>query len=112
METETFKEKILAGVYYLGPLGIIAFLKPSSDFEKFHAVQGLSLFCFFILLILWAIFSLWIVPVLAIISLLGLLAIVFWLGFALYIVSKGEKLGLPGLEFLITPLKQYLVEEI
>jgi len=112
MGTISFKEKLLAGIYYLGPLGMVAFLKKSTDFEKFHAIQGLALFYLFTILVIWGIFSIWVVPLLVGLTIVGFLAVIFWLGFALYSVAKEQKMQLPGLEFLTFPLKQYLVEEI
>ncbi|MCD6422129.1 hypothetical protein J7L13_02145 [bacterium] len=104
------KEKILSLIYYLGPWGIIAFFRPSSDFEKFHATEGLSLFVFFLFLIAWLWFSLWVVPVLSVISGIGFLAIFFWLGYAIYAVLKGKKLNLVGLEPISRFLRSVLEE--
>ncbi len=112
MLTEATREKIYASLYYLGPLGLIALLKRSSEFEKFHAVQGLSLFCFFSLLVVWMLFSLWVVPVLALVGLLGFLGVVFWLGYGWSAVWRGQRLPLLGLEFISRPLASLLLEEV
>lgn len=106
------KEKIYASFYYFGSLGIISFLKKSTSFEKFHAVQGLSLFCFFSLLVIWLFLSLWLAPVLSVLSAVGFLGVIFWLGYGLSSVWRGQKLTLMGLEFISGPLASFLIEEV
>jgi len=106
------KEKIYASLYYLGGLGIVCFLKKSTSFEKFHAVQGLSLFSFFSLLVIWLFISLWLVPILSFLSIIGFLGVIFWLGYGLSSVWRGQKLNLLGLEFISRPLSSRLIEEV
>ena len=108
----TLKHKLLVASYYLGPLGLIAFMKTSDKFEKAHAVQGLSLFYFFTLMILFLSFCLWIVPILSILAAVGILAVFFFLGFGWYNVFNEQRVKLPGLEFLSQPIRKIVVEEL
>jgi len=112
MKKATSKERVLSSLYYFGPLGVIAFLKNSSDFEKFHAIQGLGLFYLFILLMLWAFFSLFVVPILVVVSLIGFCGILFWIGEGLYYSISGKKVRLKGIEFLTSALKESLIQKI
>ena len=109
MET---KHKLLAASYYLGPLGMIAFLKSSDKFEKSHAIQGLSLFYFFILMLLLLMVCLWVVPILSLVALLGILACFFFLGFGWYHVFHEQRMKLPGLEFLSRSIRRIVTEEV
>ena len=108
----TTKHKLLVASYYLGPMGLLTLFKSSDDFEKFHAIQGLSLFYFFVLMILLMIFCLWVVPILAILAGIGILAVFFFLGFGWYGVFSEQKMNLPGLQFLSKNIKAISFEEI
>lgn len=108
----TLKHKLLVASYYLGPLGLIAFMKESDKFEKSHAVQGLSLFYFFVLMLLFLAFCLWVVPILSILAAIGILAVFFFLGFGWYNVFHEQRMKLPGLEFLSKPIRNIVIEEV
>jgi len=112
MEETTSKERIICSIYYLGPWGVIAFLKKSSNFEKFHAVQGLGLFYFFFLMILWLVFSLFVLPALAFVSFVGFLTIIFWLGTGIWAAATGKKVKLVGLDFLTSRLRERFIESV
>ena len=108
----TTKHKLLVASYYLGPLGLLVFIKPSDKFERFHAAQGLSLFYFFVLMVILLGFCLWIVPILGILAAIGILAVFFFLGFGSYSVFSEQKMRLPGLKFLSRKIKAISFEEI
>jgi uncharacterized membrane protein len=87
-------------------------MKQSDKFERSHAIQGLSLFYFFVLMVLLLILAIWLVPILSLVALLGILACFFFLGFGWYHVFREQRMKLPGLEFLSRPIRRIVMDEV